>query len=283
MGELVKILFIGDIIGRPGRNAVRELLPGLVGRYETDMVIANGENAAGGFGITPEIADDLFALQIDVITSGNHIWDKKEIYDYFGAGKAGRAGGGDGRGRAAGSDAPDRLLRPANYPDGAPGRGYGVFECPSGAKVGVVNLSGRVFMGDLDCPFRSAREAVDELKRATPVVVVDMHAETTSEKAAMGWFLDGSASAVIGTHTHVQTSDERVLAGGTAYITDAGMTGPMDSVIGMKKDAVIERFITRMPSRFEVAARGVELQGVFVGIDASTGRAQSIERVKSAL
>lgn len=271
MNELTRILFIGDIIGKPGRTAVRELLPALVGRHEPDLVIANGENAAGGFGITPDIADDLFALQIDVLTSGNHIWDKKEIYDYL---KAGRRGGNGG---------PDKLLRPINYPSGAPGRGADIFECPSGAKVGVVNVSGRVFMGDLDCPFVAAREAVENLKKETKVIVLDMHAETTSEKTAMGWYLDGSASAVIGTHTHVQTSDERVLTNGTAFITDAGMTGPMDSVIGMRKDAIIERFLTRLPVKFDVATKGVELQGVVVAIETATGRARSIERIKCAL
>lgn len=260
MNEVTKILFIGDIIGKPGRIAVRELLPRLVGEYSPDLVIANGENAAGGFGITTEVAEEIKRLQVDVITSGNHIWDKKEIYDYIRNEK--------------------RLLRPANYPPGAPGAGWAVFECASGVKVGVVNLLGRVFMDNVDCPFRTGREIVSKIREETPVVFVDFHAETTSEKAAIGWHLDGLASAVVGTHTHVQTSDERVLPGGTAYITDAGMTGPTDSVIGMQKDSIIQRFLSQMPVKFDVAARGIELQGVFVKINNSDGRASGIERIK---
>lgn len=260
MSEITKILFIGDIIGKPGRIAVRELLPRLVGEYSPDLVIANGENAAGGFGITAEVAEEIKRLQVDVITSGNHIWDKKEIYDYI--------------------KNEGRLLRPANYPSGAPGAGWGVFECASGVKVGVVNLLGRVFMDNVDCPFRTGREIVAKLKEITPVVFVDMHAETTSEKAAIGWYFDGLASAVVGTHTHVQTSDERVLPGGTAYITDAGMTGPTDSVIGMHKDSIIQRFLSQMPVKFDVAAKGIELQGVFVRVNTADGRAAGIERIK---
>ncbi len=260
---LTKVLFIGDIVGRPGRIAMRELLPGLVGELSPDMVIANGENSAGGFGVTPEIAEDLFALQIDVITTGNHVWDKKEIYEYI--------------------DGERRLLKPANYPVGTPGVGLGVFECASGVKVGVLNLLGRVFTEAVDCPFGVADRAVEELKRQTPVIFVDMHAETTSEKAAMGWHLDGRVSAVIGTHTHVQTSDERVLTNGTAFISDAGMTGPTDSIIGMRKDEILQKFLTRMPVRFDVATKGVELQGVFVTVETETGRAVSIERIKKPI
>lgn len=263
MQESTKVLFIGDIIGKPGRIAVRELLPKLVGRYSPDIVIANGENAAGGFGITPDIAEELKKLQVDVITSGNHIWDKKEVYEYLGVEK--------------------RLLRPANYPQGAPGTGNGIYECPSGVKVGVVNLIGRVFMDSLDCPFRTGMELVRKIKETTPIVIVDFHAETTSEKMALGWHLDGVASAVIGTHTHVQTSDERVLSGGTAFITDAGMTGPLDSVIGMRKEVILERFLTHLPVKFDVATKGVELQGVFVAIDTASGRATRVERIKEPL
>ncbi len=259
MSGNTKILFIGDIIGRPGRNAVRELLPGLINRHSPDIVIANGENAAGGFGITPDVALELKRLEIDVITTGNHIWDKKEIYDYI---------------KKDGS-----LLRPANYPAGAPGCGWGVFESATGVKVGVLNLLGRVFMESVECPFKTALAAVARIREETPVILVDMHAETTSEKAAMGWYLDGQVSAVVGTHTHVQTSDERVLPRGTAFITDAGMTGPVDSVIGMRKESIIERFITQMPVKFDVAARGVELQGVFITVGPD-GRAGSIERLK---
>ncbi|MDO8426595.1 MAG: TIGR00282 family metallophosphoesterase [Deltaproteobacteria bacterium] len=262
MDGLTKILFISDIVGRPGRMAVRELLPGLVGRYSPDIIIANGENSAGGFGITPDIAEELKALQVDVITSGNHIWDKKEIYDYINSEK--------------------RLLRPANYPEGAPGNGSSVYECPSGVKVGVLNLMGRVFMDGLDCPFRIGSEAVKKLSGETPIIIIDIHAETTSEKSAVGYYFDGLVSAVIGTHTHVQTSDERVLQNGTAFITDAGMTGPTDSVIGMRKEIIIERFLTQMPIKFEVATKGVELQGVFIAVS-EDGRARHIERIKAPL
>jgi len=259
MGEGLKVLFIGDIVGRPGRNAVVRCLPRLVSEHAPALVIANCENAAGGFGVTPDIATELLDYGIDVLTSGNHVWDKKEIYDYI-----------------SGSS---RLIRPANYPEGAPGSGAIVADAGA-ARVAVVNLSGRVFMGDLDCPFRAARSIVEGLRRETPVVIVDFHAETTSEKMALGWYLDGTVSAVIGTHTHVQTSDERVLPGGAAYITDAGMTGPMDSVIGMRRETVIERFLTGMPTRFEVASKGVELQGVLLTIDPAGGKALSIERIK---
>lgn len=263
MNELTKILFIGDIIGKPGRIAVRELLPRLVGEYSPDLVIANGENSAGGFGITAEVAEELKRLQIDVITSGNHIWDKKDIYDYIKGEK--------------------RLLRPANYPAGAPGAGWGVFECASGAKVGVVNLLGRVFMDTVECPFRTGKDIACKIREETPVVVVDLHAETTSEKAAVGWYLDGVVSAVVGTHTHIQTSDEKVLPNGTAFITDAGMTGPTDSVIGMQKDSIIQRFLSQMPVKFDVASKGIELQGVFMSIRSSDGRAVNIERIRIPL
>lgn len=261
--ETITVLFIGDIIGRPGRLAVRELLPRLVGQHSPDLVIANGENASGGFGITPETAEDLRKLHIDVITSGNHIWDKKDVYDYI---------------RREG-----RLLRPANFPQGTPGNGWGVYECASGARIGVVSLMGRVFMDCLECPFRTGAEIIRKIKEETPIVIVDIHAEATSEKMALAWHLDGLASAVLGTHTHVQTSDERVLAGGTAFITDAGMTGPMDSVIGVKKELVLERFLTRMPVRFDVATKGVELQGVVVTIGREDGKAKKIERIKMPL
>lgn len=258
---LTKILFIGDIIGRPGRIAVRELLPRLVGAHSPDIIVANGENAAGGFGLTPEIAEEIKSLQVDVITTGNHIWDKREVYDYLKREK--------------------RVLKPANYPEGTPGAGWGIFECASGAKVGVVNLLGRVFTDNgVDCPFRVGMKIVEEIRKVTPVILVDMHAETTSEKAAIALHLDGLVSAVIGTHTHVQTSDERVLAGGTAFLTDAGMTGATDSIIGMRKEAILDKFLTRMPARFEVATKGVELQGAVVTVDAQSGRAVKIERLK---
>ncbi len=265
MAERTGILFIGDLVGKPGRLAVTEVLPTLVKEYKPDVVIANVENAAGGFGITPRIADDLLNLDIDIMTSGNHIWDRKEIYDYI----------GDTR----------RLIRPANYPEGTPGRGSTVVEAngSGGVKVGVINLAGRVFMDDLDCPFKAAEKELTLLNPEADIIIVDMHAETTSETMAMGWFLDGRVSAVIGTHTHVQTADERILSSGTAFITDAGMTGPLDSVIGMNKDFVLERFLTQMPVRFEVATENVELQGVFLTVDSSTKKAASIERIKRKL
>lgn len=263
MADYTKILFIGDIVGRPGRLAVGQLLPSIVGNHLPDVVIANGENAAGGFGITSDIAGELEKMQIDVITSGNHIWDKKEIYDRL--------------------DKDARMLRPLNYPPGVPGRGETVFECASGVKVGIINLMGRVFMDNGDCPFRTGKEAVGRLRRITPIVFMDFHAEATSEKAAAGFFFDGSVSAVIGTHTHVQTSDERILPQGAAFITDAGMTGSTDSIIGMHKDAVIQRFLTQMPMKFEVATKAVELQGVLVTVDSASGRAVSIERIKAPL
>lgn len=261
MSEVVKILFIGDVIGRPGRRAVREMLGEVIERFSPDMVIANGENAAGGFGITPEVSEELLGLGVDVITSGNHIWDKKEILEYI----------EDSR----------RLIRPANYPPGCPGRGSTVIE-RNGIKVGVMNLGGRIFMDPIDCPFRAGRVLAEELSAHTKVIIVDMHAEATSEKTAMGFYLDGSVSAVIGTHTHVQTADERILPRGTAYITDSGMTGPTMSVIGIDRHSIINRFLTRMPTRFEVAAKGVEFQGVVVTVDPSSGKALSIERIKTA-
>jgi len=263
MSDLVRIFFIGDIVGNPGRIAVRELLPDIMQRYAVDIVIANGENAAGGFGITPAIAEELIGLKIDVITSGNHIWDKKEIIDYIKDKKW--------------------LLRPANYPEDTPGFGWSIITTNSNIKIGIINLCGRVFMDNLDCPFRAAREIIKEIEQETPVIVLDMHAETTSEKAAMGWFLDGRISAVIGTHTHVQTADERILPRGTAFITDAGMTGSINSVIGMQKEIVLERFLTQMPRKFEVATKDMVLQGVLVSIASKSGKAEAIERVNVAL
>lgn len=261
MAELAGILFISDIVGKPGRLAAAELLPTLREKYKPDIVIANVENAAGGFGVTPQIADDLLALGIDCMTSGNHIWDRKEIYDYISDSK--------------------RLIRPANYPDGTPGAGSCTFEGNNGTRFGVINLLGRVFMDSIESPFKCAETELERLKDEADIIIVDMHAETTSETMAMGWFLDGRVSAVIGTHTHVQTADERVLQDGTAFISDAGMTGPLDSVIGMNKDFVLERFLTQMPVRFEVARDLVELQGVFITADSSTGKAAGIERIKA--
>ena len=263
MSDLIKVFFIGDIIGRSGRSAVKELLPDLLEKHTIDFVIANGENAAGGFGITPAIAEELLSIDIDVLTSGNHIWDKKEIIDYIRDKKW--------------------LLRPANYPEGAPGFGWSVFKTKSNIKIGILNLCGRVFMDSLDCPFTVGSKAVKEITQQTPVIIVDMHAETTSEKAAMGWFMDGKVSAVIGTHTHVQTADERILPQGTASVTDAGMTGAMNSVIGMQKEIVLERFLTQMPRKFEVATKDIVMQGVVISIESKTGKATTIERVNIPL
>lgn len=254
----MKILFIGDIIGKPGRRAVRELLPQIVSDCLIDCVIANCENAAAGFGVTHDIIDELFQSHIDVLTSGNHIWDKKEVMNFIGDYK--------------------NLLRPANYPAGTPGYGSVVLPTRSGGKVAVINLVGRVFMQPYDCPFRVAEREIEKVKHKTSAVIVDFHAEATSEKKTLGWFLDGQVSAVLGTHTHVQTADETILTKGTAYITDVGMTGPFDSVIGIKKEEILERFLTQIPNKFDVAKGDVRLQGVLLDVDEQSGRSRSIER-----
>lgn len=256
---MVNLLFIGDIVGRTGRQAVARRLHRLVDLHRVDLVVANGENAAAGFGLTAEVTRDLLDLGIDVLTSGNHIWDKKEIYDVL-------------------NEEP-RLLRPANYPPGLPGRGSGVFSTSAGIRVGIINLEGRVFMNALDCPFRAADRLVEEMRRQTPVILVDFHAEATSEKAAMGAYLDGRVSTVVGTHTHVQTADERILPGGTGYLTDAGMTGSRDAVIGIRKELAIERFLTQLPVRFEVAKKDPVLCGILFSIDEATGRAVGVQRI----
>lgn len=256
----MNILVIGDIIGKPGRKAVAGLLPKLKREYRLDLVIANGENSAGGMGITPEVVEELYASGINVITSGNHVWKHKEIYGTL--------------------DKDPALLRPANYPPRVPGKGSGIFFTEKGDKVGVLNLMGRVFLAELDCPFRKADEEIEKLSQETKVVVVDMHAEITSEKAAMGWYLDGRVSAVVGTHTHIPTADERILPKGTAYITDIGMVGSLDSVIGVKKELALKRFLSQIPIRFEVEKENIYLQGVVISIDSKTGRAKKIERIQ---
>ncbi len=257
----MKILFIGDIVGSPGRDAIEALLPGLKKEHGLDFVIANAENAAGGSGITPKIARDLFSLGVDVLTAGDHIWKKKEIFEII--------------------TQENHILRPANFPSPCVGVGGAVYEAGNGVKIGVISILGRVFMGPFtECPFRTAKREYDRLSKETKVVIFDIHAEATSEKIALGWHLDGLASAVLGTHTHVQTADERVLPKGCAYITDAGMTGPLDSVIGRKIEDVLERFITHLPNRFEIASENIQLQGVVVDIDEGTGRARSIVRVQ---
>ena len=237
---------------------VRVQMRGLMDAYRPDLIIANGENAAGGFGITTEIAEELFSLGIQVLTSGNHVWDKKEIEPYL--------------------TKQDRLIRPANYPPGNAGYGSVVISTDAG-KAAVLNLEGRVFMSNLEDPFRVAEREIAKLKKETAVVIIDFHAEATSEKIALAWHVDGQASAVIGTHTHVQTADERILTAGTAFITDAGMTGPTDSVIGVKKEQAIARFLYQTPHRFEIPKGPVHLSAVVIDVDGATGKANSIERI----
>ena len=260
----MRILFIGDIFGRPGRNIVKDRLAGLVRDHAIDLVIANGENSAGGFGITPQIAEELFDLNVDVITTGNHVWDKREIVDYF------QMVEGNGRGPQR------RVLRPANYPADMPG--WGVYQGQkSKVPYAVINLQGRVFMASIDDPFRVADQLLKQIE--AKIIFVDFHAEATSEKISMGWYLDGRVTAVIGTHTHVPTADERVLPGGTAYITDVGMTGPYDGVIGVKKELVVGKFLNHMPVRFEPATSDVRLCAVVIDCDEKTGKALDIERL----
>jgi metallophosphoesterase (TIGR00282 family) len=255
----MKLLFIGDIVGKPGRRAVRDLLPRIIHQHDIGLVVANVENAAGGFGVTRTVIEEIYASQVDVLTTGNHVWDKKEVMEFI--------------------DDYDTLLRPANYPAGTPGKGTVLLSTRNGCRVAVINLSGRVFMKPVDCPFRVAEMEIDALRKKTNMIIVDMHAEATSEKQALGWFLDGEVSAIIGTHTHVQTADEKILPKGTAYISDVGMTGPFDSVIGIEKEIVIERFLTYRPNRFDVAKGDVWLKGVMVDIDSKTGGAQAIQRI----
>jgi metallophosphoesterase (TIGR00282 family) len=253
----MNLLFIGDIFASPGRRIVADHLEDIVETNRIDLAIANAENAAGGFGLTPAVADELFGLGLDVLTSGNHIWDKREVYDYFGR--------------------QPRLLRPANYPD-APGKGVVVLRARNGVECAVLNLQGRTYMPVTDCPFRKADEILAELDPAVRVRFVDFHAEVTSEKIAMGWYLDGRVSAVVGTHTHVPTADTRVLPGGTAYQTDCGMTGPYQSVIGVETEIVLRRFLTALPTRLEAAHHAPELHAVIVDIDAATGKARAVRR-----
>jgi metallophosphoesterase (TIGR00282 family) len=253
----MNILFIGDIFGSPGRRIVADHLEDIIETNRIDLAIANGENAAGGFGITPAIAEDLFAMGLDVLTTGNHVWDKREIFDYLAR--------------------QPRLLRPANYPDGN-GRGVIVVRSRAGIDCAVVNLQGRVYMANTDCPFRKADQILAELDPSVKVRFVDFHAEVTSEKIALGWHLDGRVSAVVGTHTHVPTADTRVLPRGTAYQTDCGMTGPYDSVIGVETDIVLQRFLTAVPVRMEAAKGRPELHAVIVDVDETTGKARSIRR-----
>ena len=256
----MKILFIGDIVGSLGRDIVTDRLADIVQTRQIDLVIANGENSAAGFGITPRLADELLAAGIEVITGGNHIWDKKEILEYI--------------------PKQPRLLRPANFPEGNPGSGLFVGTARNGTPYAVLDLQGRVFMASNDCPFRAADRELARIPADVRVIFVDIHAETTSEKVAMGWYLDGRVSAVIGTHTHVATADERVLPGGTAYQTDVGMTGPHNGIIGMDKTAILRKFLDGQPARFEVASGDVQMNTALVDVDETTGRARGIERLR---
>ncbi|HMK23360.1 MAG TPA: TIGR00282 family metallophosphoesterase [Terriglobales bacterium] len=256
----MKVLFVGDIMGEPGRRAVARVVPRLVAQRQIDAVIGNGENVAGGFGITPELAEELFDVGLSVITTGNHAWDKKEVLEYF--------------------PHEPRLLRPANYPAGVPGNGSIVIETAGGERLAILQLMGRAYMPTLDCPFQVGKREVARLRRDTSAVIVDMHAEATSEKMAMGHYLDGEVTAVVGTHTHVQTADDQILPKGTAYLTDIGMTGPLHSVIGVKKELAIEKFLTGMPRRFEVASGPSVFCAALIELDAQLGKAVSIERIR---
>ena len=255
----MNLLLVGDIVGRPGRELVRRGLRAVIDAHEVDLVIANAENAAAGFGVTKDIGDSLLEAGIDVMTSGNHIWDKKEALDYI--------------------KAEPRLLRPANFPAGVPGRGSYVAQTGDGRAVGVINAMGRVFMQPLDDPFAVVLREIESIRHRTRVIIVDFHAEATSEKIAMGWHLDGRVTAIIGTHTHVQTADERILPKGTAYLTDVGMTGPHDSIIGMEVEPSLARFLTGMPAKFEPATGNARLNAVFVAADERTGRATRVTRI----
>jgi metallophosphoesterase (TIGR00282 family) len=255
----VILLFVGDIVGKPGRRALADILPRLVDEHRVDYTVVNVENAAGGFGITVPVLEELDRLAIDCYTSGNHIWDKKDGVEML--------------------DVEARLLRPANYPQGAPGRGMHLGETAAGIKVATLNLEGQVFMKALESPFRTADRLLGELPADVKVILVDVHCEATSEKQALGFFLDGRVSVVVGTHTHAPTADERILPQGTAFQTDAGMTGPYESVIGMRHDRVVERFLTQLKTPFEVARRDVRLAGLLIDVDEKTGRARAVERL----
>ncbi|MEW6097379.1 MAG: TIGR00282 family metallophosphoesterase [bacterium] len=257
----MRVLLVGDIVGKRGRQVIKELLPKIKQEYQIDFCVANGENVAGGFGLTEKTAKEVFSGGVNVLTSGNHIWNKKEVFQII---------------------EEENILRPLNYPPGVPGRGYNFYKVKNDI-LAVINLSGRVFIDELDCPFQVVLPEITKIREKTKNIIVDMHAEATSEKIAMGWYLDGKVSAVIGTHTHVQTADERILPEGTAYITDAGMTGPRDSVIGVKKEIIIKKFLTQIPLRFEVAKGTGQICAVIVEIDTHTGKAKSITRIQQIL
>lgn len=257
----MRILLVGDIVGKKGRQVIKALLPEIRQVYQIDFCIANGENIAGGLGLTLKTAKEVFSAGVDILTSGNHIWNKKEVSQII---------------------EDENILRPLNYPVGVPGRGYNFYKVKDDL-LAVVNLAGRVFIGELDCPFRVILSEITSIREKTKNIIVDMHAEATSEKIAMGWYLDGKVSAVLGTHTHVQTADERILPEGTAYLTDVGMTGARDSVIGVKKEIIIKKFLTQIPLRFEIAKGVGHLCAVVVEIDTATGKAKSITRIQQFL
>ncbi|MGA1791076.1 MAG: TIGR00282 family metallophosphoesterase [bacterium] len=259
----MNILFIGDIVGKPGRRIIREILYPLINQYQVDFCIANAENSAAGFGITQSVVHQLLDMGIDCLTSGNHIWDKKEIVEVL--------------------NLEPKLLRPANYPQSTPGHSYGLFESKGGHRIGVLNLVGRVFMTCVDCPFQVAEKILPILQKDSRFILVDFHAEATSEKLAMGWYLDGRVTAVVGTHTHVQTADNRILPHGTAYITDVGMTGPFDSIIGIQKEAALNRFLTQIPQKFLIANSNLAMNAVLIECDPKTGHALRIERIQMPL
>lgn len=255
----MRILFLGDIVGRPGRRIAYKTLPDLKKEYEPVLTIANGENAAGGNGITRDIADELYGAGIEVLTMGNHVWDNKDVYNFI--------------------DSDENIVRPANYPPGSPGRGYTIVN-GADCKIGIINLSGRVFMPPLDCPFRTVDQIIPVITQETPIIIVDFHAEATSEKNAFGWYLDGRVTAVVGTHTHIQTADEKLLPKGTAYITDVGMTGPSESILGVRVDLVMNKLIGQRPVRFEVAGGPMQLNAVCIDIDENSGKAREIVRIQ---
>ncbi|RKD24299.1 metallophosphoesterase [Ammoniphilus oxalaticus] len=255
----MRILFVGDVVGRPGRETLLSMLPTLRRKYQPTFTIVNGENAAGGRGITPQIAKSFYEAGVQTITMGNHTWDNRAIFDFI--------------------DDEKKLVRPANYPPGAPGIGY-TYIRSNELELAVINLMGRTFLPALDCPFRTVEELVATIRKRTPYIFVDFHAEATSEKQAIGWFLDGKVSAVVGTHTHVQTGDARILPQGTAYLTDVGMVGPYDSILGMEKEAVLNRFITQLPARFEVASGRTQFNAVVIEVDPTSGKARQIETIR---
>lgn len=255
----MRILFLGDIVGSPGREMVKEYLPRLKRKYQPSVIVANGENAANGRGITEKITKELYAAGVQAFTLGNHTWDNKEIFDFI--------------------DQDARMVRPANFPQGTPGKGLTFIQTPDG-ELAVINLQGRSFLPPLDCPFTVADQLVEQARKRTKYIFVDFHAEATSEKQAIGWYLDGKVSAVVGTHTHVQTADERILPGGTGYLTDAGMCGPMDGILGMDREAVLKKFLTQLPVRFEVAQGNTQLNAVLFSLDKETGKTVKIQRIR---